>query len=868
MQELSVITSKPEDAENPTALLAQGTRYLQELAGDNWTDYNTHDPGLTILEHLCFALADLNFRTSFDVKDLIANAPDDEEVHRLFTAREILPSHPVTIDDYRKLIIDINGIRNAWVVPCKQPEVIYKNTAQTALNHISDKAIADASDTIQLKGLYKVLLDFEDENPTQEKIDAIKEEVKNRLAEHRNLGEDFAIIEQVLIEEIAINSEIELEAEASVDEVLAEMFERIDYFLAPSPRFYSLDELLAKKIPASEIFDGPSLENGFLLTEELPIHRTSIHTSDLMSIMMNVKGVKAIRNFHASNSPQGVLFRGGQRWCIRLNAGMNYTPRLVVSKCKPAVFKNGVMCEFNMENILQLFNEKQEMARAQKYPVWLQTDLDLPKGKFRNLQEYFSVQHDLPNNYGVGLAGLPSTASPLRRAQAHQLKAYLLVFDQLLANYQAQLSKAGKLFSNDFLSKQTYFYQLPEVTGANELYHDEPDPGNGNTNDEGKRTVRLLNHKLGRFAEQTSDHVMLTGRTIDDEIRDKHALLSEYPTLSSKRATGFNYTRPFFEKENISGFKKRICRLLGIDEYRSIRFTGEDAMETEGFHLIEHILLRWKKEDDSFLSINPIDPHNDPPWRDDPYSNLVSVIVPSWLGRFSEEGNEFRKNFENRIQLEAPAHLRVFVFWLDQTQMQNFEEACVDWLRDLKSPSPSRLVDFLNSVNNENAITPAPNFFPKEKILCLQGRGKGFLETLRLKFTMGTDANAETGIVFEWTNETKYWIFYYAQNEKKIRIDQVEDGIRKNILSTGVTNLSGANIELSLSIQKGILQCRQISPNTIGTEFLIGQFSQLESMNIGWYVQNAEQTIFTSLKVTDEESSFVLTLPGTTENQA
>ena len=53
------------------ALRLQGFSYVQELSGKIWTDYNEHDPGVTLLEHLCFALTDLAFRAGFDIKDIL-----------------------------------------------------------------------------------------------------------------------------------------------------------------------------------------------------------------------------------------------------------------------------------------------------------------------------------------------------------------------------------------------------------------------------------------------------------------------------------------------------------------------------------------------------------------------------------------------------------------------------------------------------------------------------------------------------------------------------------------------------------------------------------------------------------------------------
>ena len=45
-------------------LRQEGIDYLGELSGNIWTDHNAHDPGITILEVLCYALLDLGYRTS------------------------------------------------------------------------------------------------------------------------------------------------------------------------------------------------------------------------------------------------------------------------------------------------------------------------------------------------------------------------------------------------------------------------------------------------------------------------------------------------------------------------------------------------------------------------------------------------------------------------------------------------------------------------------------------------------------------------------------------------------------------------------------------------------------------------------------
>jgi hypothetical protein len=60
------------DSSNYEFLRRKGLEYIEKLGSKLWTDYNIHDPGITILEALAYALTDLGLRTSLDIKDLLA----------------------------------------------------------------------------------------------------------------------------------------------------------------------------------------------------------------------------------------------------------------------------------------------------------------------------------------------------------------------------------------------------------------------------------------------------------------------------------------------------------------------------------------------------------------------------------------------------------------------------------------------------------------------------------------------------------------------------------------------------------------------------------------------------------------------------
>ncbi|QEC53858.1 hypothetical protein EDD80_10828 [Anseongella ginsenosidimutans] len=149
-------------------LRSLGLRYIEELGSKLWTDYNSHDPGVTILEVLCYALTELGYRTAFDIKDLLAakNGRIDEQ-QAFFSAKEILSAAPLTVEDYRKLLVDIDGVRNAWLYPFRdeQLQLAGKPSQEVSLFAHCKKDMLTYEKTehsIELRGLYRVVLDLEE----------------------------------------------------------------------------------------------------------------------------------------------------------------------------------------------------------------------------------------------------------------------------------------------------------------------------------------------------------------------------------------------------------------------------------------------------------------------------------------------------------------------------------------------------------------------------------------------------------------------------------------------------------------------------------------------------------------------------------
>ncbi len=629
-----------------TLLREEGIEHIQSMSGRIWTDYNAHDPGITILEHLCYAITDLSYRLSFDMQDLLAHPPQSRErIKQFFTANEILTTHPVTINDYRKLIIDIEGVKNCWLEPLDDP----------------------------ITGLYRVLIEKEADIDDERVLD----KVRRKLHSHRNLCEDFVEIKILPFEEISVYAELEIEDDADVNELTAKIYFELDSFIAPSIRKYSLKELIDKGEPIDEIFEGPPLENGFIDNDELNRfdRKPELHTSDLIHILLDIRGISAVKTIFVSS----FLSREKEAWALQLSSG--FTPAIkdldaILKDHDIKFYKGGIFCGVDRAEVKKKAdNTPKEPTKATA--VASEKDMPIPAGHFRELSDYVTVQNDFPANYGIGEVGLPDSASDARKAHAKQLQAYLMFFDQILANYFSQLNRAKDLFSPHYTENRTYFVNmLSQVPGIEDEVDTDRERLQELTEDPEtalQRRNRFLDHLMARFSEKFPNHLLLLHEKLSKELlQNKLDFLKAYPGISSNRGRAFNYISKdkTWNTNNVAGLKSRICAMLGIRDHKRKHLTETDV---EGFHMIEHILLRPVKR------AAAVD------YQPDPYSFRISFVFPDWPMRCGEEN--FQKLIHDVLISETAAHIAFNVLWFDRDRMSAFEDEYRQWLEKLAEGS-------------------------------------------------------------------------------------------------------------------------------------------------------------------------------------
>jgi hypothetical protein len=655
---------------------------IQDLCGGIWTDYNEHDPGVTLLEILCYAVTDLGYRMSFPMADLLAGEDGtlDTGAQALYIPPRIFPTSPVTADDYRRLLIDrFPSVVNAWLAPFPDPKGVL--------------------------GLYQVsvLSKAGEEGPKPEDVTAFLETV-------RNLGEGFAGASVSAPVEITVDASLQIDPRSNPAQLLAAIGSAVQQGLMPAIRFQSLQEARQAGKTTDELFEGPLLLHGFLDPAGLwpPVAASAVQATVAyaLSRVPGVRSVGACTVHVPEHAPDG-----GFTLCPRNQAKTDGTT------------SNHILFSANLKDATvetaNLFASAEDAQASRKGtsepdPVRSWEASELPAGTWRAPESYQSIQHQFPSCYGLEKDGLSAQAPALRRAQAAQLRAFLMAFEQLLANFLAQTARIGRLFSVREESR-TYFAQpLYHVPGFSSVVsgfdadglQDVPDAlsrawkqfqeNPSNPYWQGVQALletpevfahrrnRFLDHLLARFAERPGGASWHTFETSEN----KRLYLEHYPEISASRAAGLDRGAG---PEAVSTLERKINLLLAAGPRRPGQpYTLPHAdPETPGYvpypgkayFLVEHLLLYPSqaappaREAEAAASAG-IDASF--------FSLRISHILTNWT--FFPDGSdpvwqEFRSYAQSLITASAPAHVRNDFYWIPAQEMDGFAKLYEAWAK-------------------------------------------------------------------------------------------------------------------------------------------------------------------------------------------
>lgn len=520
-------------------LRAEGTRLVQAMSGQIWTDYNYSDPGVTILEQLCYALTELSFRADFPVADLLG-APAGGTValwrHALYPARAIMPVNPVTSGDLRRLIIDrVPGVGNAWFTPCPPAEVQ------------------------GVSGLYRLSLLVPSQDPccsgNDDRLKSIAQRARRTYAAHRALCEDVESI--VLLAPLAtvVEADVQLDDGADPNAVMARLLFGLGLRLAPEPKRAPLDALVATGRTTSEIFTGPLMLRGFIADEQLTPFPAAMPVDDLLQAMAETVGVLSVPALSVRIGGDPRTYAPGDLVSVPEGRVLWLADRPGDGSYPIRLWRGDVLCQPNPGKVRRRL-DRLWAAQRRTYDLWPEYARHYapPLGRSWNPAAYNSVQDQFPLVYGIGEYGPPSNAPASRQARARQLKGYLMVFDQLMANYFGQLAFLRQLFSITTGGGSTYAWQSLEhiVPDAAPLLR--PDYREGlerlvaADDPVAARQSAILDLLLSLYAESLTApaHAACScggDRQQTELVEAKRALLARTVRATRDRGRGFDYLR-------------------------------------------------------------------------------------------------------------------------------------------------------------------------------------------------------------------------------------------------------------------------------------------------------------------------------------
>jgi hypothetical protein len=542
-------------------LFEEGLSFAQKYSGKIWTDYNYHDPGVTFLEYFCYALTDLGYRTKFPIQDIFLfdrENTDPVKDNLLFGPETVFSTSPVTINDYRKLIIDrVKHVANAWVVPL-------------------------VDNKLGVQGLFDIFIESGEDFSDLE-LDFLKNEVALVFHANRMVGHDLDKVHILKKVNISLTGDILIEEDVLAEFVISKIYASLDKYINPFVELHDPIKLWKEmSMPPEAVFNGPLPRYGYIFETDLSPKVEAIYLTRIKEIILDVEGVKEVRNL-------GLFKNGIPVFETFVNFKKDEFPKIqyldelteaLDSNLK--IYKNNVSYDVDGVITKQLI-ATELLSRNKFYHHRFSYTQKLPQGRFsqKALQQHYPIHDDMPDFFGVGKIGVSKSSSKEEQASVLQVSAYLYFFEQFMASYLAQLANVRHLFSVSDI-KNTYFNQVPEgITKLKDLLKDYPgfqeflDDYSQSNDDFFDRRNRVLDQLLARFGERldvsslkklSSANNLKTGQDISSEIiESKVKLLKSIVDLGHDKAKAFDiYAMAIWDSDNVSGLEKRLAATLNI----------------------------------------------------------------------------------------------------------------------------------------------------------------------------------------------------------------------------------------------------------------------------------------------------------------
>lgn len=595
---------------------------LEVYAGQVWSARNDDDPGVTLLQAFAYGVSDVSYRHTLPLIDVLTAEPSPTRsstagplIHLDHTARVFAPefgperaltSSPVTLDDYRRAILDLtipaNGhdvfcFRDAQIarVPAEKSYRYSYNPDNYAFQFLPDGA-SSTGKSHRVSGQYWLSVTLTpgvEETPART---ALVEYLKN----HRNLCEQ-EIVSPTFVPVILQTPGVQLfldddlpEGEA-MNQAVAQALWAINLALLPAAIREPAASRLARGEAAEQVYAGPQLEHGWIthLPSPRPMENDQLKSSAVNVQELSAAAVGAVPGVNAVNWVKADDITVPKNQQVQLwvdNKGELQSPGRYIQ-----LYKRGQLIARTVWNVgvTTAYNRLNQTARrATKDPLRA-----VPYGRNRHPGFYRTVGASLPPVYGLQQAA-EAVATDVH---AKNLLQFLRPFEQLLANSADQLKKLPRLLafdgrdpeaalwgaaqwpqkSDDPLAfEQTQSVMTKDVMSAltQEIIHQSQD---------NEKELAILDHLLGYFGERRAPRALnASAHQSTDGVEFRHVQQGFL-----RQVTRLAYERASISISRVSALQRKVAARLGVGEMLfDERLQQSDAAFPEHlpFYMIEH----------------------------------------------------------------------------------------------------------------------------------------------------------------------------------------------------------------------------------------------------------------------------------------
>lgn len=657
---------------------------LQRLSGKVWTDFNVHDPGVTVADAANYVLTEADYKFGFDLPDYLADKEGniDFENYGLFSPEEVYTTAPVTAEDYRKLLIaHFPTLENIQVE--------------------ADKSTGD----------YHVRLV---ESPFREDKENIEKEIRCFYHAHRNLCENIGNVTVVRPAQLVLEAELEIEVGCNATDILAEMYWTVIQYLAGSIEIAFPEERLTSGLSPEQWMEGTT--EGVRVT--IPEQADTEH--ELYLKFFKIKGIKSFKTCYLKEDGKiRTDFKSGYSLAIP-RADKDLHVYITVGQLGVPID----MARF-VEELQALYYTRGTSLRMERPVTGKQVEKSpLPTAVYRDIYSHYPIGMDLPGCYLTHLSE-KQRSLPINDREFREFDAYLALYDLLIERGLKEVKEMTSLLS---IGEETKLLSEMEVLA--------PEIAKLRKRNDRYRDVFALKNKYLDFLDGLygvdsnpawMEELNCYGETEDEQLLRRITFLRHAAELTKNRAGARNICQGGGE-ENVPTVKKYFCYLLGMNRDEDISvgnvlpshnlaLFGEDPRGERTRNRLNAVLIDEKMLDDT--NIEPVELTL--PWDDKEVKLQQYTLLRNELAVFNSNvisGGFFRGGIrlDNYKLVKADEKEYLLVFWneeekqwmnlersSDKAQLNELANTLRRYLREL-----NRLCETVYVVEHNLLLAPEP----------------------------------------------------------------------------------------------------------------------------------------------------------------